>query len=72
MAAWVFRFSGGGEMARSLSGAGRFVPEGDGRGFLEGAIISFAILFGLGQPMASWSFPGFEDALLWLAWLLSG
>ena len=44
MAAWVFRFSGGGETARSLSGAGRFVPEGDEPEFFEGAIISFAVL----------------------------
>lgn len=29
IAAWALRFNGGGEMARSLSDAGRFVPGGE-------------------------------------------
>jgi hypothetical protein len=39
MAAWALRFSGGGETSRSLSGADRFVPKGDVRGCLEGAML---------------------------------
>ena len=39
MAVWVLRFSRGGEMARSWSGAGRFFPGGDGRGALGETII---------------------------------
>lgn len=39
MAVWALRFSGGGEMARSLSAAGRFLPEGDGSGTFAGAIV---------------------------------
>ena len=44
MAVWVFRFNGGGEIARSLSAAGRFDPEADERAGLVVGIIDLVVV----------------------------